>query len=97
MKIGIISDVHAHLIPLEKALSIFELEQVDAIVCAGDLVEKGQDGDVVVALLQELNIPCVLGNHDEMIQGNQRWFRENLDPNNPNALKHLMSDDSLLF
>lgn len=79
MKIGILADIHAQLDSLQKALAIFEREGVDQIICAGDVVEKGFDGDAVVRLLQHKKIPCVRGNHDEAALGNQRWFRQNMD------------------
>ena len=37
----------------------------DKIVCAGDVVEKGPDGDSVVDALHRNLIPTVRGNHDD--------------------------------
>ncbi len=37
MKIGLISDVHATPDPLREALSIFQKEDVDISLCAGDI------------------------------------------------------------
>ena len=65
MKLGILSDIHGDMRSFEKALALFDAHKVDALLCAGDVVEKGQDDDEVVALIRELKIPCVLGNHDE--------------------------------
>ena len=78
MKLGIISDIHASLEALEKALVILQREGVDNIVCAGDLVERGKEGDAVVALIQSRQIPCVLGNHDESAL--RKHAPENLKP-----------------
>src|SRR3954465_13757067 len=75
MKIGIISDIHGHLAPLEKALALLDRLGVEQIVCAGDLVGEGYEGDAVVKLLQARQIPCVLGNHDEEAFGDQAWLR----------------------
>jgi putative phosphoesterase len=36
-RIGLISDVHASPLPLRQALDIFERENVDDIICAGDI------------------------------------------------------------
>lgn len=63
-KIGIISDIHAHHDRLERALKHVNKLGVDTIVCTGDLVDRGDDGDVVVARIRDLEIPTVLGNHD---------------------------------
>lgn len=48
MKIGIFSDVHGHLIELQKTLALFERLQVDQLLCCGDLVDKGKESDANV-------------------------------------------------
>ncbi|TNE51298.1 MAG: metallophosphoesterase [Deltaproteobacteria bacterium] len=65
MRIGILSDIHANLPALEAAFALLHEKGVDRVVCAGDLVEKGDHGDEVVAMMEESWIPCVMGNHDE--------------------------------
>ena len=65
MKIGIISDIHASLSALETAINLLESHNVDQIVCAGDLVERGHDDDVVIQCIQDKDIDCVRGNHDD--------------------------------
>ncbi len=64
-RIGLISDVHAQLDALESALDVLTRRGVDRVLCAGDLVDKGPDGDAVIELVQRRLIPCVRGNHDE--------------------------------
>lgn len=65
MRVGILSDIHGDAVSLRKAIALFENLAVDSIICAGDVVEKGPDDDEVVALLRELGVLCVQGNHDE--------------------------------
>lgn len=65
MRLGLISDIHAHLQDLERALAILDAAGADKVLCAGDLVEKGPRGDAVVALLNARCIPCVRGNHGD--------------------------------
>lgn len=72
MKIGVFSDVHGHLDELRKTLTLFETLKVDQIICAGDLVDKGQYSDSVIALMHERKILCVQGNHDA--KANFLWF-----------------------
>ncbi|MBL8160995.1 MAG: metallophosphoesterase family protein [Anaerolineae bacterium] len=74
MKIGLIADVHADLPSLRRALDILDGQGVQQVVCAGDLVGKGLDGDAVVRLLRERDIPCVLGNHDADAEQNNAWL-----------------------
>lgn len=95
MKIGLISDIHADYPALVKALKVFREVGVNKILCAGDLVEKGEDGDAVVALIHKLKIPCVLGNHDEMAPGNQQWLKDNMDLSHPRTQKMILDPDSL--
>ncbi|MEL6272670.1 MAG: metallophosphoesterase family protein [Chloroflexota bacterium] len=64
MRVGVLADIHADFDALERALEFFQSRGVDEIICAGDLVDKGFDGDDVVALIQERGIPTVQGNHD---------------------------------
>ena len=64
-KIGILSDIHGDLDSLEKAFCLFSGEGVESIICAGDLVEKGQHHDEVVARVVEEHVSSVQGNHDE--------------------------------
>jgi len=65
MRVGVISDVHADLEALERALSLLVAHGADKIVCLGDVVEKGPDGDAVVACLDDWAIPVVNGNHED--------------------------------
>lgn len=97
MKIGLISDIHAHYDDLQTALRIFKSIGVDTIVCAGDLVEKGDDGDAVIALFQTVNIPCVLGNHDEVAADNQQWMKDHMDLSHPKSQKALLTSESLSY
>ena len=65
MKVGIVSDIHGQPDRLERALEHMEEMNVDRILCAGDLVDKGPDSQGVIELIRECCIPCVMGNHDE--------------------------------
>jgi putative phosphoesterase len=97
MRIGVFSDVHADVVALARALDLLRRHNVDQLVCAGDLVERGIDGDAVVKLLQAEAIPCVQGNHDVAAPGNQTWLREHGDFDNPNLLVRLLSKETLAY
>jgi putative phosphoesterase len=64
MKLGLVSDIHADAASLERAFVLLERRGADRVVCMGDLVDKGPDGDRVVAMLQWHLVPAVQGNHD---------------------------------
>ncbi len=65
MKFGLISDIHADHGALVRALAVLEQHGADKVLCMGDLVEKGIDGDRVVATLNDHLVTCVRGNHDD--------------------------------
>lgn len=97
MKFGLIADIHGDFDSLEQALRLFDRQKTNQVLCAGDLVEKGSQGDAVVRLIGEQKIPCVLGNHDEAAPSNQRWFRDNADINHPNVHPRLLNAETITY
>jgi putative phosphoesterase len=93
MKIGLIADIHADLDGLEKALKLLHEKQVDTILCAGDLVDRGNHGDTVVERIHAENIPTVQGNHDWMARFSNDYFKKHPERNVTGA--SLLSDKSL--
>jgi len=79
MKIGMFSDVHADFDLLNQTLDLFQQDKVDLIVCAGDLVDRGPDGDAVVQRISQAGIPCVQGNHDALALRTQQFLSRNRD------------------
>jgi putative phosphoesterase len=64
-KIGLLSDVHAKHAPVAEALSIFKSEQVDLIICPGDIAGYFDEINPVIDLLIESNCQTTIGNHDQ--------------------------------
>jgi putative phosphoesterase len=83
MKLGLISDIHADLSSLERALDFLDGRGVDVILCAGDLVGKGKQAEQVIQRIRQQSIPCVQGNHDAMHVDIQELVREVGDPSDP--------------
>jgi len=63
-KIGLISDLHAAVVPLREALTIFQGENVDLVLCAGDIAGYGTELNSCVELLLDRGARTILGNHD---------------------------------
>ena len=63
-RLGVITDVHADLGALQAALTHLADLGVDLVVCAGDIVDGGDEPDEVVALLRAHGVVCIRGNHD---------------------------------
>lgn len=73
LKIAIISDIHGNLPALEAVLVDIEQNyQADKIYCLGDLVDAVPWHNEVIELIRQLNIPTVMGNHDERIVLNSK-------------------------
>lgn len=66
MKIGILSDIHADAVSLDKAIKLLERKGADQLICAGDLVDGETEGDAAAQRIKALNIPVVMGNHDQL-------------------------------
>ena len=64
-RIGLLSDVHAKPAPVAEALSIFEREQVDSIVCPGDIAGYFDETGAVIDLLIDSKCRAIIGNHDQ--------------------------------
>ena len=62
--LGLISDVHATVAPLQEALEIFERAGVDQVLCAGDIAGYHDEVEQTVALLADNDVQAVRGNHD---------------------------------
>jgi len=93
MKIGIISDIHANAVALERVLQV--IGPVDALWCLGDVVGYGPNpNESIERLLALPNLEvCLTGNHDWAVLGKldlndfnpdarqaALWTREQLTP-----------------
>ncbi len=67
MKLGLIADIHANIQALDAVLQRLEHEQVEFIICAGDLVAYGAHPNQVIERLKTLGIPSVMGNYDDAV------------------------------
>ena len=64
MRLAVISDIHGNCVALDAVLDDIKQLGVDQIVCLGDAVQGGPQPVEVVARLQELGCPVVMGNAD---------------------------------
>ncbi len=64
MRLAVVSDVHGNLPALEAVLAEIQAEDVDAIVCCGDVYQGGPFGDECRALLEAARARFVRGNAD---------------------------------
>lgn len=81
-RIGVISDPHGNLPALEAVLAELEREELDGLVCLGDVAVGPQPAETL-ARVRGLGCPIVKGNWDE-------WFSEGIpaaEPGNEIAKK----------
>lgn len=87
MIVGIISDIHEDVERLKEALTLFEKEGVDEIICLGDIVGysipyynylKSRNANEVISLIKANCKDVVIGNHDlysiKKIPNNRSFF-----------------------
>ncbi len=76
MRIAVISDIHGNMHALEVVLADIKSQQVDQIICTGDIVNPFLRSLEAWELLKSLNIPCLRGNHEDYLA----WYHHP-DPN----------------
>lgn len=69
MKIAVISDIHSNLAALKQALQYIKKENVDKIICLGDIVGYGPRPNECVDLIRQSCQVCLMGNHDHAVLG----------------------------
>jgi predicted phosphodiesterase len=67
MKFVLFSDVHGNLEALESFLEHIDRIQYDRIYNLGDIIGYGADPNECLELIQQRDIPCVVGNHDDVV------------------------------
>lgn len=67
MRVALISDIHGNLFALDAALAAIEQQNVDRLICLGDVAAFGPQPLQVLARLQTLDCPIVMGNTDEWL------------------------------
>jgi predicted phosphodiesterase len=86
MRIALLSDIHGNLVSLTAVWQDLERQQVDQVICLGDVATLGPQPREVVALLRQKKVACVMGNHDYFVLNPQvlhtymdaPWFAESI-------------------
>ena len=63
MRLGLISDIHGNLLALEAVLAELEREELDSLLCLGDVV-AGPRANEALARIRALDCPVIMGNWD---------------------------------
>ncbi|WP_160690122.1 metallophosphoesterase family protein [Clostridium sp. C2-6-12] len=77
MKIAVISDIHGNVDALSTFLEDVATQNVDTIICLGDLVGYGPYPNEVISLIRKKHILCIKGNYDTSVVDNEySYIRE---------------------
>ncbi|KAB2856819.1 MAG: metallophosphoesterase [Anaerolineae bacterium] len=67
MRIAVFSDIHGNAVAFEAMLDDLKNQNIEQMVCLGDAIQGGPQPTEVVAQLQELACPIVMGNADDWL------------------------------
>ena len=101
MKIAIFSDIHSNLEALESIKNDINNQELDEVICLGDILAMGPNPKECLDLIMNSNIKLLLGNHelyylmgtdidDKMSLGekeHQKWVASNLNDNHRKYLE----------
>lgn len=90
-RIGIIGDVHAEDLRLSLAVEFLTQNEIDLMICTGDIADGTGDLNRSCEMLMEHSILCVRGNHDRWLLNDQ--LRDIPEAHNRNEL----SQEALSF
>jgi diadenosine tetraphosphatase ApaH/serine/threonine PP2A family protein phosphatase len=67
MRYAILSDIHGNLEGLNTVMEHAQSNGVEQYVCGGDVVGYNANPKECMDIVRELDMPCVMGNHDEYV------------------------------
>lgn len=77
MRIAVISDIHGNKDALSTFFEDVDKENVDTIICLGDLVGYGPYPNQVISMIRKKHILCIKGNYDNSVVDNEySYIRE---------------------
>src|SRR5690349_8585456 len=78
MRLALISDIHGNLVALDAVLADLIARNIEHTLCLGDVAAGGSQVSEVIARLQELSCPIVMGNTDAWLLSPRLTERKNL-------------------
>ncbi len=98
MRIAVLSDIHGNLDAFREVLQDMDHFRVDQVICLGDMIGYGPEPEETIRLIQERDIPSVMGNHEMAVVKPQlqEWFNP-LARESIHKTQTLLSAETLLF
>ena len=79
MRIALISDIHGNKVALDAVLASLQQQPPERLICLGDVAATGPQPREVLAQLQRLACPIVMGNTDDWLLNPEPWSAEDED------------------
>ena len=70
-RIAVLGDIHSNLEALEAVIEDANKQQVNHLLCTGDIIGYGADPSACIQYFQEMRVPVVKGNHDHYCSDEQ--------------------------
>jgi putative phosphoesterase len=80
MRLALISDIHGNCTALEAVLNDIRGQQIDSVICLGDVATMGPQPKQVIATLKQLGCSCIMGNHDAAVLQTDRAPQHQIAP-----------------
>ncbi|MBC2712553.1 MAG: metallophosphoesterase [Desulfosarcina sp.] len=98
MKIAILSDIHGNFEALKSVWADIEKNDVDNIVCLGDMIGYGPEPEAVVSFIIEKGIISIVGNHELGLLDDTRLIDMSEDASASILItRKLISNDALSY
>ena len=93
MKVGVLSDVHSNRVAFEAVLE--DAWDVDALVCAGDVVGYNPWPAECLEIVRGREIPTVMGNHDRAVASGTAFRFNSMAKAGVELARERLSDEQL--
>ena len=93
MRIGVLSDVHSNRVAFEAVLA--DMPDVDALICAGDVVGYNPWPAECVELVRERDVSTVMGNHDRAVASGTAFRFNSMAQAGVEHARERLSEDQL--
>ena len=111
MKIAVFSDIHGNIEVLKTILEDIKKENINRIICLGDVIAIGPNSKECLDLIIDNNVELLLGNHElyylygchidpNMTKGenkHQAWVKSLLNEKHRDFLMNCKIEDKILF
>ncbi len=97
-RIAVISDIHANYEAIKAVAEDIKKQNVDKVICLGDIVGKGINAHKAVEIVREISDVCIMGNLEERTCANPEDFKDDkIEFSRITYNKTLVTEDDIEF